>query len=153
MPRIYYEDIEVGTTEEFGSYRVTETEIIRFGKQYDPQPFHTDPTRARETAFGQLVASGWHTVAICMRLFVDHHLADAASLGGIGVDEIRWPAPLLPGDVVVVERSVTGKRVSESNPSRGIVRTDLRLMRGDGEEKLRMTPIGLYGRRPSDQSD
>ncbi len=150
MVEIFYEDVEVGSTEEFGSYRVTEGEIIRFAKQYDPQPFHTDPTRARASSFGQLVASGWLTAAICMRLFVDHHLSRAASQGGIGVDELRWSAPVYPGDVLCVERSVAEKRISENNPARGIVRTDLRVIRVDGEEKLRMTPIGLYGRRQAD---
>lgn len=150
MVEIFYEDVEVGSTEEFGSYRVTEAEIVRFARQYDPQPFHSDPSRARESSFGQLVASGWHTAAICMRIFVDHHLSRAASQGGIGVDELRWSAPVYPGDVLCVERSVTDKRVSESNSSRGIVRTDLRVVSVDGEEKLRMSPIGLYGRRTAD---
>lgn len=150
MIDIFYEDVDVGSIEEFGSYRVTESEIIRFAEQYDPQPFHTDPAVACESSFGRLVASGWHTAAICMRMFVDHHLTRAASLGGIGVDELRWSAPVYPGDVLFVERSVSDKRVSESNPGRGIVRTDLRVLRVDGEEKLRMSPIGLYGRRAAD---
>lgn len=150
MIEIFYEDVEVGSTEEFGSYRVTESEIVRFARQYDPQPFHIDQSRARESSFGQLIASGWHTAAICMRMYVDHHLSRAASQGGIGVDELRWSTPVYPGDVLCVERSVTDKRVSESNPGRGIVRTDLRVVRVDGEEKLRMSPIGLYGRRTVD---
>lgn len=150
MSAIFFEDLEVGASETFGSYRVTEAEIIRFAQAYDPQPFHTDPEQARESMFGELVASGWHTTSICMRLFVDHHLSRAASLGGIGVDAVRWPSPVFAGDVLRVERSVEDKRVSESDPGRGIVRTLLRVLGDDGEEKLRMTPIGLYGRRESD---
>lgn len=146
-PSIYFEDLEEGQTAEFGSYEVTEAEIIRFAEQYDPQVIHTDPEAATDSVYGGLIASGWHTTAICMRLVVDHHVSKSSALGGLGVEELRWPNPVRPGDVLSVEWTVLGKRRSESREDRGIVTTDVRVRDQAGEEKLVMKPTGLYALR------
>jgi len=144
----YFEDMTVGEQRSFGSYEVTEDEILAFAEQYDPQWFHTDPERAREESlFGGLAASGWHTAAMTMRLLVDHHFADAASYGAVGVDELRWPNPTLPGETLSVTVEVLEKTPSESKPDRGTVRTQLTTANGDGEPKLTMQPIVLYARQ------
>lgn len=151
MPAVYFEDLSEGERTEFGAHEVTETEITRFASKYDPQPFHVDTEAAAESMFGGLIASGWHTAAVCMRLLVDGHLADAASLGAIGVDELRWPNPTRPGDVLSVEFEVLEKRISESHPERGLVRSQVTGLDSTGEIKLKMRPLALYARRPVDE--
>lgn len=96
----YWEDIDVGDVHEFGSHEVTETEITAFAEQYDPQPFHVDEELARESAFGGLVASGWHTGSLCMRMLVDNYLSESASAGARGIRELTWIEPVRPGDVL-----------------------------------------------------
>ncbi|AFZ73270.1 MaoC family dehydratase [Natronobacterium gregoryi] len=117
----YYEDLKVGDTQEFGEYHVTGEEIVEFAEQYDPQPFHVDEEAAEESAFGELVASGWHTASMCMRLLVDGPLSEQASMGARGVDELRWKKPVKPGDTLSARTEVLDKRVSESDPRRGYV--------------------------------
>ena len=144
----YFEDMTVGEQRSFGSYEVTEDEILTFAERYDPQWFHTDPERAREeSVFGGLAASGWHTAAMTMRMLVDNHFAEAASYGAVGVDELRWPNPTLPGETLSVTVDVLEKTPSESKPDRGTVRTRLTTANEDGEPKLTMEPIVLYARR------
>ena len=94
----YLEDFVEGAVYEFGPATITEEEIILFGKSFDPQVFHTDPEKAKETVYGGLIASGWHTCSLFMRLYVEHYLPGPASLGSPGVDEIRWLKPVRPGD-------------------------------------------------------
>ncbi|AHG03983.1 acyl dehydratase [Halobacterium sp. DL1] len=146
---VYYEDLSVGDTMQFGTYEVTAEEIVAFAEQYDPQWFHVDAERAREEShFGDLAASGWHTAAMSMRLLVDEHLSEAGSLGAIGVDELRWPNPTFPGESLSVTIEVLSKRPMESDPSRGIVRTKLTTTNQDGDVKASMKPISMYERRP-----
>jgi acyl dehydratase len=97
-------------------------EIVAFAKEYDPQPFHTDPALARESVFGELVASGWHTAAITMRLRVTGELQLAGGWVGLGVESMRWPKPVRPGDTLRAEMEVLEKRESQSKPDRGIIR-------------------------------
>lgn len=154
MP-VYFEDLTVGETLSFGSYDVTEAEVLAFAEEYDPQWFHTDPQRAsEESAFGSLAASGWHTAAMTMRLLVDHHFEDAASYGAVGVDELRWPNPTFPGETLSVTVDVLEKTPSESKPDRGTVRTRVTTENEAGEPKLTMEPIVLYARRdpPTEES-
>lgn len=144
----YFEDLTVGEQRSFGSYDVTEAEILSFAEQYDPQWFHTDPERAREqSAFGGLAASGWHTASMTMRMLVDEHLSETASYGAVGVDELRWPNPTFPGETLSVTVDVLEKTPSESKPDRGTVRTRVTTANEDGEPKLTMEPIVLYARR------
>jgi acyl dehydratase len=117
----YLEDFPVGETFELGSKTVTEEEIIRFGREFDPQPFHIDPEAAAEGPFGGIIASGWHTCAIWMRLFVESLINDAANLGGLGIDDMHWKLPVRPGDTLTGTATVVDVRPSRSNPDRGIL--------------------------------
>ena len=145
----YYEDIEIGDTDEFGEYHVTKDEILEFAEQYDPQPFHTDEAAAEESAFGQLVASGWHTASICMRLLVDGPVRDRASMGARGVDELRWNQPVTPGDTLSIRTEVLEKRVSESDPTRGYVNTKLEGVNQDGDVVISWIGLEMVERRQS----
>lgn len=118
----FYEDISVGDTRSSDGYRVSKAEIVEFGETYDPQPFHTDEDAAEDTVFGGLVASGWQTAAICMRLHVQSS-DDTATQAGLGVDDLRWHRPLRPGDELRLRTEILDKRPSESDPGRGIVTT------------------------------
>ena len=143
----YYEDIDIGDTREFGAYEVTSEEIVEFAEQYDPQPFHTDEEAASESAFGELVASGWHTASICMRLLVEGALEEQAAMGARGVDELRWRRPVTPGDVLSVRTEVLDKRVSESDPRRGYVDTLLEGQNQDDEVVISWIGLGMIERR------
>jgi acyl dehydratase len=118
-----FEDFVPGSVRTFGTVLVKEQEIIEFARRYDPQVFHTDPVAARKTPYGGLVASGWHTAAMAMRLIVDHNLSQVASAGSPGVDEVRWLKPVRPGDELSVRVTVLESRRSESKPDRGVVRS------------------------------
>ena len=145
----YYEDIEIGETEAFGEYHVTKDEILAFAEQYDPQPFHTDEAAAEDSAFGQLVASGWHTASICMRLLVDGPMQDRAGMGARGVDELRWHQPVTPGDTLSVRTEVLEKCVSESDPTRGYVDTKLEGINQNGEVVISWIGLEMVARRNS----
>lgn len=143
----YYEDVEVGDTHEFGDYQVTKEEIIEFAQAYDPQPFHLDEESARDSFFGELVASGWHTASICMRLLVDHHLSERASAGARGVDELRWHQPVRPGDTLSVRTEVLGKRSSQSRSEIGHVRTKLTGLNQNDDPVVSWIGLGMIWRR------
>jgi acyl dehydratase len=117
----YLEDYVEGTVHEFGPVTITEDDIIRFGRKFDPQIFHTDPKGASETVFGGLIASGWHTCSLFMRLFVEHYLPVKASLGSPGVDELRWLKPVRPGDALTLRITVHKVKPSSSKPDRGML--------------------------------
>ncbi len=122
-----------GSVYRFGSILVEEKEIVDFAKTYDPQVFHVDPEAAKRTSFGGLVASGWHTVALAMRLLVDNRLSRMANLGSPGVDELRWLKPVRPGDVLSVRLTIMEVRRSQSKPDRGIVRGLVEVLNQSGE--------------------
>jgi len=143
----YFEDIEVGEAEEFGKYHVTAEEILEFAEQYDPQPFHTDPEAAEESQFGGLVASGWHTAAMTMRMIADGPLQDRAGMGARGVDELRWRRPVRPGDTLHVRTEVIDKRVSESDPRRGYVDNRMEGFTDDGDVVISWIGLGMVERR------
>jgi acyl dehydratase len=117
----HFEDYVLGTIVEYGPIAVDEAELIAFGRRYDPQPFHIDPQRAAAGPFGGLITSGWHTASLMMRLLVDHYLPRTAGLGSPGVDELRWLAPVRPGDKLSVRVTVTEARRSRSKPDRGMI--------------------------------
>ena len=150
METVYYEDIEVGDVREFGEHTVTKAEIIEFAEKYDPQPFHVDEDAAEESAFGELIASGWHTAAICMRMLVDGPLGEQASMGARGVDELRWHRPVRPGDTLSVRTEVVDKRPSESAPDRGYVDSRLTGLNDDDEPVISWIGLGMVRRRPDD---
>ncbi|ELY72339.1 MaoC family dehydratase [Natrinema pallidum] len=143
----YFEDIEVGSTEEFGEYHVTKAEITEFAEQYDPQPFHTDEDAASESAFGELVASGWHTAAISMRLLVDNYLEEQAGMGGRSADELRWERPVTPGETLSLRLEVVDKHCSERDPQRGYVDNYVEVVNQDDEVVLSYTVTGMIERR------
>ncbi len=119
----YFEDYLAGHVHQFGSVTVSEAEIVEFARRYDPQPFHVDPEAARQTQFGGLIASGWHTAGLMMRMVVDHYLSHVASLASPGLDELRWTQPVRPGDTLSVRATVLETRPSASKSDRGLVRT------------------------------
>ena len=121
MSQRYFEDLKAGDRFKSGTYKVTEEQIVSFAREFDPQPFHLDPAVARQPMFKGLIASGWHTAAITMRLFV-RTLNFAEGAIGLGVDELRWPNAVRPGDVLQVETEIVDLRESRSKPSHGIVR-------------------------------
>lgn len=143
----YYEDIMVGEPVTLGEVSVTEEEIIEFGKRYDPQPFHVDPDAAAQSPFGGVVASGWQTAALCMRVLVDEYLQETAAMGALGLDELRWETPLRPGDTLTVRSEILEKRVSETDPGRGVVRSELTAENQSGAEVIRWIAVVLVARR------
>jgi acyl dehydratase len=118
----YLEDLAVGQVFGSGSLTVTAEEITAFAAQYDPQPFHLDDAAARQTMFGGLAASGWHTAALTMRLLVGGEFRPAGGIIGGGMDELRWPRPLRPGDTLRLETEVMEVRPSRSRPQQGLVK-------------------------------
>jgi len=146
---LYFEDIPLGDVRESPSRAVTHDEIVAFARQFDPQPFHTDDEAARRTFYGGLLASGWHTTAILMRLLWETFLKDAASLGSPGVDEVRWIKPVRPGDTLRARFTVTEARPSQSRPDRGIVRSFSEVFNQHGEIVMTLRGLGLFARRPA----
>lgn len=145
MP-IYFEDMDVGQRLELGTYEVTREEIVAFAERYDPQPFHVDADAAAASPFGGLVASGWHTAAMTMRVLVDEHFSSAVSHGALGVEELRWREPVRPGDTLAVRTAVVDK--SDWDDERGVVeaRTTTARQRDD-ETVMSMRSQVLYERR------
>ena len=129
----YLEDIAAGTTFTSGSVRIDKDEIMKFATAFDPQPFHLDEEVARETIFGGLAASGWHTAAITMKLMVESDFKPAGGIVGAGFDELRWPRPVRPGDELHVEGEVLETRPSKSNPRRGLIKVRTATMNQRGE--------------------
>ena len=124
----YLEDFAVGMTFAGPTYAVTADEVIAFARQYDPQPFHTDPAAAGDTVFGRHVASGWHTAAMTMRMIIDSEVRPAGGSVGAGVESLQWPRPVAPGDVLHLAIEVLDVRVSRSKPDRGIVKMRVRTL-------------------------
>lgn len=143
----YYEDIEVGDVRECGSKTITKSEIVEFASMYDPQPFHVDEVAAEESFFGGLIASGWQTAAVCMRLLVDGVISNQASMGASGVDELRWLNPVRPGDTISIETEVLEKEPHPEDPSRGRVRSKVTGYNQDGEAVISWVGLGIVGRR------
>ena len=143
----YFEDYAHGATFDCGSVRIDEAAIIAFAKEYDPQPFHVDPSA--DGPFGGLIASGWHTISLVMRQLVEHYLAAESSLGAAGIDELRWPYPVRPGDTLGVRATVLEARRSLSKPDRGIVRSLVEARNQDGVTVLRLTAINFMRVRPA----
>ena len=133
-----FEGLTVGDADSFGEYDVTAEEITEFAEQYDPQPFHTDPEAASETPFGGLVASGWHTAAMTMRVLVENRLETVATRGAVGVDELRWHSPVRPGQTLTVETEVAGKR--DWDESTGLVELAVTTL---ADDEPAMTMVGL----------
>ena len=149
MAKWYFEDFEVGKTYSVGSCSVNEEEAIAFATQFDPQPFHVDRDAASKSIFGGIIASGWHTCSMIMRVMVDGFLKESSSMGSPGVDEIRWIKPVRPGDTLSVSTTVLDVKPSGSRPDRGVVWTEWRATNQHGELVATVKGMGMFGRRPS----
>lgn len=146
--KYYWEDLTAGETVEIGSYTITAEEIVAFAKQFDPQPFHIDAEKAKDSIYGGLIASGWHTCSIAMRLMCDSYVNHAASMGSPGMEELRWLKPVRPGDTLRATRTIEESRPT-SKPDRGLVLTRWDMYNQKDEHVLMMRGYGLFGRRPA----
>jgi acyl dehydratase len=140
----HFEDYRPGEVAEFGSHTVTEDEIVEFAKRYDPQPFHVDRGAAQQSIYGGLIASGWMTAAVAMRLLVDHYISPVASMGSPGVDELRWVKPVRPGDRLRLRVTVVEARRSQSKPDRGMVQFLQEMMNQNDELVMSIRGWGMY---------
>ena len=143
LARQSFEDYVAGAVYEFGAITVDEADVISFAREFDPQPFHTDRAAASQWHFGGLIASGWHTGSLTMRLLVDHFLPVTASLGSPGVDELRWFHPVRPGDELSLRVTILEARRSTSKPDRGFMRTHLETLNQHGEVVMSMKAMNL----------
>lgn len=144
----YLEDYTEGARYSFGEESVNADEIMEFARRYDPQSIHTDPEAAAAGPFGGLIASGWQTAALMMRLFADNYLTSVASLASPGIDELRWVRPLRPDDRLTLICETTGVRPSRTKPDRGILTTDATLVNQNGDPILTATAMNMVARRP-----
>jgi acyl dehydratase len=139
----YFEDYIVGSVYKFGVIAVKEAEIIDFARRFDPQVFHTDPEAAKKTIYGGLIASGWHTAGMMMRLLADHYLSHAASLGSPGIDELRWTRPVRPGDELSIRLTVLEANRSRSKPDRGVLLSFVEVLNQNDEVVLTLKAVNL----------
>lgn len=145
----YFEDYVPGLVVEYGTISLSEAEIIDFATRFDPQYFHTDPEAAKAGPYGGLIASGWHTGALMMRLFADHYLSKVASLGSPGIDEVRWTRPVRPGDSLWIRISTLETKHSRSKPDRGLVRTGVELLNQNRECVMSLKAMNILRCRGS----
>ena len=145
--KTYWEDFKTGERKSIGSVVVDKDEVIEFASRYDPQPFHVDEKAARQSIYGGLIASGWHTCSMVMRLMCDSYLLESASLGSPGIENVRWLRPVRPGDTLTAYRTIEETRVSASRPDRGIVKSLWEVDNQKGELVLTMSGIQFFLRR------
>lgn len=143
----FFEDLVVDSFQEFGSYLVTEEEILEFASKYDPQPFHLSEEAGKAMIFGGLCASGWHTGSIAMRMTVDNMPANSAGLGSPGLDELRWVKPVFPGDTLHMTSTITGKKESKSRPEMGVVFLCNEVFNQKDELVMSFKPIVMFKKR------
>ena len=144
----YLDDYTEGARYRFGEESVNADEIMAFARRYDPQSIHTDPDAAAQGPFGGLIASGWQTAALMMRLFADNYLTSVASLASPGIDELRWVRPLRPGDRLSLVCETSGVRPSTSKPDRGVLTTVVTLLNQEDDPVLTATALNMVARRP-----
>jgi len=143
----YWEDFKVGEVEQIGGKRVDKEEMIAFARQYDPQPFHVDEAAAKQSIYGGLIASGWHTCAMVMRMMCDAYMLHSASVGSPGIDNLKWLKPVRPGDTISARRTTLEMRASKSKPDIGIVNNLWEVFNQDGEMVMSMQGYGMFRRR------
>jgi acyl dehydratase len=152
MPQVterFFEDFAVGQRFRSGTATVTAERIKSFAAEFDPQSFHVDEDAARDSLFAGLAASGWHTAAIAMRLLVESDLKPAGGTIGAGVEDLRWPRPVRPGDVLHIQSEVVDVRASRSRPDLGIVKVRATLYNQSDEPVQLWTPVLMVRRRPA----
>ena len=145
----YFDDYIEGDVHRFGTIAVEADEIIAFAKRFDPQVFHTDPEVAKQTPFGGLIASGWHTASLIWRLYIEHYLTKVASLGAPGLDELRWLKPVRPGDVLSVRVTILKATPSKSKPDRGAVTSLIEVFNQTDEVVMTFKCVNIIARRPA----
>ena len=143
----YWEDFAIGERAELGRHTFTEEEIVDFARRYDPQPFHIDGEKAQHGPFGGLIASGWQTCAVGMRLMVEGYISQTVSLGSPGIDNIRWLKPVRPGDTIAYRRIVLESRASTTRKGVGLVKHRWEAVNQRGELVLTMEGWGMFGRK------
>jgi acyl dehydratase len=144
---IFWEDLQAGSVRELGTISVTAEEIKDFAGKFDPQPFHLDEEAGRQSLFGGLCASGWHTCALAMRLTVDNMLKHSSSLGSPGLESLKWMKPVYPGDVLSLRHTITESRPMRKRPDTGIVRSRWEMFNQHGDKVLEMDGYGMFRRR------
>ena len=145
----YFEDFFAGQEIELGTRTVSEEEIIGFATQFDPQPFHVDHDAAAASMFGGVIASGWHTCSMMMRMVVDGLMAASSSMGSPGVDKVRWILPVRAGDTLAVTYLTTAVKASASRPDRGVVWSTWKAVNQHGQLVCTIEGMGMFGRRPT----
>jgi acyl dehydratase len=143
----HFEDYVPGEVCVYRGFAIDEEAIVEFARRYDPQPMHADPDAAARGPFGGLIASGWHTIALVMRVLVERYLSHVAAIVSPGIDELRWTLPVRPGDVLAVRVTVLEASVSRSKPDRGLVRTQVEALNQRGEVVLSMKAMNFIRRR------
>lgn len=143
----HWEDFQVGEVEQIGTRKVARDEVIAFAREYDPQPFHVDEGAAAKSMYGGLIASGWHTCAMVMRMMCDAYLLDSASVGSPGIDNLKWLKPVRPGDTIRAQRTTLESRASKSRPDIGIVKNRWEVFNQEGEMVMSMEGYGMFRRR------
>lgn len=146
----WFEDYQPGTSYEFGHVSLTEGEIVAFARRYDAQRIHTDPDWALGGPFGGVIASGLQTMAAVMGIYVEHYISAVASLASPGLDEVRWPRPVRPGDVLRLRVSVDQARLSRSRPDRGLVHTRVEGLNQDDDVVLSFTAMNFFACRATE---
>jgi len=145
----YFEDFKPGDVIELGSRTISKERILAFAREFDPQPFHTDEEAAKRSIYGGLLASGWHTGSLLMRILYDGLLKDTASLGSPGIDELRWLKPVRPGDTLAARMTILESIPSRTKPDRGLIRSLMEMRNQHGEVVLTIRGLSLLGRRPA----
>ena len=145
----YFEDYVPGSVHEFGTAIVDEQEVIEFGKRFVPLSYHTDKEAAKNSIYGGLIASGWHTAALMMRLYSDNYLSKVANIGSPGVDELRWDKPVFPGDRLSIRVTVLEARRSASKPDRGIFRSFIEVLNQNREVVMSLKSVNFVRARQS----
>jgi acyl dehydratase len=144
----YWDDIKAGDVVDLGSRTMEKERMLSFAREFDPQPFHTDENAGKASIWGGLIASGWHTGSVLMRLFYEGFLKDTASLGSPGLDELRWLKPVRHGDTLSARLTVLEATPSRSKPDRGIIRSVMELRNQHGEVVMTTTGVNFFSRRP-----
>ena len=145
--KLYWEDLEVGDVRDLGQISPTREEIIAFAQQFDPQPFHLDEEAAKQSVFGGLCASGWHTCGMAMRLMVTNFLCRTSSQGAPGLEVLRWHRPVYPGDTLRLQHTLVDKRIMSKRPSVGMVRGVWEMFNQHNEKVLQMEGWAMFGLR------
>ncbi len=144
----YFEDYPAGATCEYGPVSVSEAEIVAFARQFDPQSIHTDAEAAASGPFGGLIASGWHTAGLMMRLLATRFLSPVASIASPGIDELRWRAPVRPGDALRIRVRIVEATLSRSKPDRGMIRSEIEVVNQHETVVMSLSAMNLMRSRP-----